>query len=171
MQQIETHIMQKFETKLLEFQKTIDKIAAKTSEPKDPLPKKKNPPTTANTHNTCNKALRAKYNPEMEVESTNSPMETEVLSQHHPTVASSASSIISHKADETANQASQAHVQIGLQDVNFCPAHKDEYRIPYTMMNMDKNKDMNQWVINWALMLQQAISTQRFAIICKRNAG
>lgn len=158
LEQMETRITKKFETQLFEFQKAIEKLVTKPSESQQPPAKKKPAAPAQNTHDTCNKALRAKYNPQMEVDNGLSSQNDEDLVQ--ATQPAVADAIVVQDPDQTLRHDHSAHAQQLPAHVNIRPAQNDPPRLPQTFTDHDKRKDMNQWVINKALALQPATSTQ-----------
>lgn len=172
-QQMENRLTQKFESQFLQFQKAIEKIAKDANESNKPAQKKKGAQQAKNPHDTRNKALREKYNPEMEVDPDNNTHITEVLIHHDNPATGNA--MTDKDPDQAAIRDGAAHALQAGQNVNIRPTHTTTFSEPNKQaypaqtvpnpawqgfISTDKNKDMNQWLINKALALQPASTSQ-----------
>lgn len=171
-QQMEDRITKKFESQFLQFQKAIEQIAKNANESNQPVQKKKNAQPARNTHDTRNKALRQKYIPQMEDDSDNNTQQTEVLVHQPQSVTGDA--MAGQNPDRDTRREETAPAQQPNPNVNIRPASISSYGEPSNipvqpqntrntewqgLINTDRHKDMNQWVINKALALQPAATS------------
>lgn len=171
-QQMETRLTKKFESQFMEFQKAIENIAKKANESNQPKTKKSTTLPAKNPHDTRNKALRQRYNPEMEVDTENFLRPAADSPQQQQAVTANA--MLNKYPDQVPRHDDLAHAQEPFTNVNIRPARRadstDNNRPVHMeqtpanpawqgLINTDKNKDMNQWLINKALTLQPATAT------------
>lgn len=144
---MEARLTKTFDERLLEFQKAIQSIAKNDDEAKDrAATKKQHNPAPLTTYDTRNKALRARYNPGMEVP-VDIPIQQNV-DLTHEILGQAADAINTKVPDGPSQQPSCTHALNETQNVNIRPTLRDANPTRMTAGNRDKNLDMNQWIVD-----------------------
>lgn len=152
-------LTQTFEAKFDKFEKLMEKMTAVQRSPSpDPKGTKRPATNTINPHDTRNKALRSQYNPSMRsvVNKVSDLGGQQTIT--HPDFQAAGTSHQQSPDDETLIELSaQAHCQ--SQNVNIRPALVQTVTGGMAPVLVDKNKGMNQWLINQAAALQPTFSS------------
>lgn len=147
---MEARLSKTFDKMLLEFQKALQSIAKKDDEAKDRGVTKKPPnPALFTTYDTRNKALRPRYNPGMEVPVDNPIQQNIDLT--HKNLGPGADAMNIKAPDDPSQRPSLTHALNEGQDVNIRPPLLDINPSRPSGGNLDKNLEMNQWIVNKAM--------------------
>lgn len=151
---MEARLTKTFQSQFAEFHKAIEKIAKAADKKKTPPKKKQHEPAPRTTYDTRNKALRAQYNPGMEVGSDSFNDQQGNIS--YGTVNVEADAIDPRDPDDNNQQPLRAQAQQHIQHVNIRPPCTDTGVMQSGPITKDKNTDMNQWIIGRAFPTKPA---------------
>lgn len=169
-ERMEARLTKTFEERFSEFQKAIETIAKEADEPKKTKePKKQHVPAPRTTYDTRNKALRAHYNPGMEADS-------DILIQQqgnstHDSEATAQNAMLRQNPDFNTHDAAPAHAPLEFQPVNIRPSPQTRAAKTAPNVTGDKNKEMNQWLVNNVLPSKTVPSNTRLPISARDMIG